>query len=621
MKLASFDIFDTALIRKCGQPECIFALTAQKLYPDDAAKKDDFIVWRRHIGERLQKTAGKNDAALSELYADADFPPWSREELMQTELAVEAENLIANPDIRQKIAECRQNGWTICFISDMYLPSAFLKEILLREKCAEMEDRVFVSCEMQARKDRGSLYDVIRKRFSPVQWRHFGDNWRSDIKMARKHGVCAHFVKTGYTPIERKTMQYASLFRTGFEMRILAGLSRTARLQNKNTPEAVLAADFVAPAYLPYVVHIVEYARKKGIKKLYFLSRDGYILKQAAEAAFPEFEMRELFVSRNSLMLPYLADDFSAAAYLKIVDRNSLISRQVDHMLWQLGCDRKELQEKYQICFPYQHIRTKEQEKDFLTKLFDSSLTPVLQQRAIEQRSLLLRYFEQEKLTDTTPALLVDVGWLGTSRLMINSILKYAGHPAKEFIYFGVRGDVLPSRYGEYTSYFPEGKLSTGSTVLIENYYSQSPNPSVRSYRLEADDVVPVWETEKRTEETLSLQTNRRILQSMMREIVRYPLHKETLYAWAKLALDSIAKLEGGVDLTPLVVVGNFENSSFVRKFSFAESILFLLGKRITAFDAGSACLTFGNIVGKKAIACHYRFSQMFYPVYRKLSR
>ena len=37
MKLASFDIFDTTLIRKCGKPENIFYLLAHKLYPNDKA--------------------------------------------------------------------------------------------------------------------------------------------------------------------------------------------------------------------------------------------------------------------------------------------------------------------------------------------------------------------------------------------------------------------------------------------------------------------------------------------------------------------------------------------------------------------------------------------------------
>ncbi|MBR5824614.1 MAG: hypothetical protein IKY67_10795 [Paludibacteraceae bacterium] len=47
MKLASFDIFDTALIRRCGKPENIFYLMAERLYPGDEGKQREFVEWRK----------------------------------------------------------------------------------------------------------------------------------------------------------------------------------------------------------------------------------------------------------------------------------------------------------------------------------------------------------------------------------------------------------------------------------------------------------------------------------------------------------------------------------------------------------------------------------------------
>ena len=47
MKLASFDIFDTTLIRKCGKPGNIFYILAHNLYPNDKAKREDFLLWRK----------------------------------------------------------------------------------------------------------------------------------------------------------------------------------------------------------------------------------------------------------------------------------------------------------------------------------------------------------------------------------------------------------------------------------------------------------------------------------------------------------------------------------------------------------------------------------------------
>ena len=47
MKLASFDIFDTTLIRRCGKPENVFCLMAERLYPGDKVARDRFVEWRK----------------------------------------------------------------------------------------------------------------------------------------------------------------------------------------------------------------------------------------------------------------------------------------------------------------------------------------------------------------------------------------------------------------------------------------------------------------------------------------------------------------------------------------------------------------------------------------------
>ena len=68
MKLASFDIFDTTLIRKCGNPENIFYILAQKLYPNDKAKREDFIVWRKRAPRIVLKKLKKTELTLHDIY-------------------------------------------------------------------------------------------------------------------------------------------------------------------------------------------------------------------------------------------------------------------------------------------------------------------------------------------------------------------------------------------------------------------------------------------------------------------------------------------------------------------------------------------------------------------------
>ena len=220
---------------------------------------------------------------------------------------------------------------------------------------------------------------------------------------------------------------------------------------------------------------------------------------------------------------------------------------------------------------------------------------------------------------------MVDIGWLGTSRLMINSLLRQAGGSEIETVYFGVRGDVLSSAAGKYHSYFPEGKLDTGSTIIIESYYSQSPNPSVRRYMEGNGRIVPVWESNRREHESPSLEVNRRVIREMIREMIRevcagcFP--SDILYAWAKLSLEGIACPECGIDLTPLLRISDFDCIPFVKKMTFIELLQYSLGKRITAYDAGSLRLTVGGRIGNFLQKQHCLVLKLFYPLYRRIAR
>ena len=147
MKLASFDIFDTTLIRKCGKPGNIFYLLAHRLYPNDTAKREAFLVWRRKAENEARREHPGKDVTIDDIYSSNElkgFNEYDKKELIEAEKSVEAEQLTANPAIRDIINGKREQGYTICFISDMYLPGTILKEVLAREGCIKEDENVYV---------------------------------------------------------------------------------------------------------------------------------------------------------------------------------------------------------------------------------------------------------------------------------------------------------------------------------------------------------------------------------------------------------------------------------------------------------------------------------------------
>ena len=628
MKLASFDIFDTTLIRKCGKPGNIFYILAHKLYPNDKAKREDFLLWRKGAESEARRRAPGKDVTIEDIYASDElcgFAEYTPAQLIEAEKNVEAESLIANPAIKETICKKREEGYIICFISDMYLPSTMLKEVLEREGCINNNEVVYVSCEWNARKSNGALYKRLKEELRPQLWEHFGDHAVSDVKMAKCHGIKATKVNTDFSNAEKSTMQPRSN-RHYYESSILAGLSRAARMHFGNDAYTTIAADFVAPAYIPYVHFVIETAKEKGVKTLYFLSRDSYILQRIAEQLPHEgIEFRYLFVSRKALLLSYL-QNATAEKFLAIQDKRTIRGKAVKELTLSLGTSIEELKDEFGIGFDFNRIATKEQEEKFLDAIFgnESKYLPALNERAKEKRALLNGYFAQEKVFGNSTTAMVDVGWLGTTRLMINSILKEEGFPETTLFYYGVRGDVMHSKYGRYYTYYSPTQLSTEGTTLIENYFSASPHPSTIGYKENENDSIlePVFPKDCEYKENEIVKSNIAVAKWMCNEIVKIstpncssskgschlvtegflnsgevsmPLEKH-FWSWGKQAVEEMLKLDKSIDIKPLLKASEFDGTSFVRKLTMKEFFnIVCFGGRATAFDRGSLRITCGK--------------------------
>lgn len=601
MKLASFDIFDTTLIRKCGNPGNIFYILAHKLYPNDKAKREDFLLWRKGAESEARRHTPGKDVTIEDIYASDElkgFDEYTPAQLIETEKNVEAVNLIANPAIKETICKKREEGYSICFISDMYLPSTMLKEVLEREGCINNDEVVYVSCEYNARKSNGALYKKLKGKLKPQQWVHFGDHPVSDVKMAKQNGIKATKVNTDFTTAEKGTMQPRSN-RHHYESSILAGVSRAARIHFRNDAYTTIASDFVAPAYIPYVHFVLKTAKERGIKTLYFLSRDSYILQKIAEQLpHEDIELRYLFVSRKSLLLPYL-HNATAEKFLAVQEKRTIRGKAVKELVTSLGTSREELKEKFGIEFNFDKIATKEQEQKFLDAIFgnESKYLPTLHERAKEKRALLNGYFTQEGVFSNDTTAMVDVGWLGTTRLMINSILKEEGYPETTFFYYGVRGDVMHSKHGYYYSYYSPEQLSTEGTTLIENYFSASPYPSTIGYRKNNGKLEPTFSGNCEFKENEIIKSNISVAKWISNEIAESPVALEKhFWLWGKQAVEEILKLDKSIDIMPLQKASEFDGTSFVRKLTMKELFsIVCLGGRATAFDRGSLRITCGK--------------------------
>ena len=334
-------------------------------------------------------------------------------------------------------------------------------------------------------------------------------------------------------------------------------------------------------------------------------------------------ELRYLFVSRKALLLPYL-NNATADKFLAIQDKRTIRGKNIKELTQSLGTTIDELKESFDIRFDFDRITTKEQEATFLNAIFSnaSKYLPTLNERAKEKRTLLNGYFTQERVFTNATTAMVDVGWLGTTRLMINCILKEEGYPETTFFYYGVRSDVMHCKYGNYYTYYSPQQLSTEGTTLIENYFSASPYPSTIGYKQNVNSITPVFKGDCEYKENEIVKSNVDVATWMCNEIAHIcpqncssskgschivteglinrggvitPLEKH-FWSWGKQAVEQMLKLDKSIDIGPLQKASEFDGTSFVRKLTIKELFsIVCLGGRATAFDRGSLRITYGR--------------------------
>lgn len=445
--LASYDIFDTTLIRKCGSAQNIFYILSRNLFPKDTSLATDFYVWRSNAESFL---SSQEEHTIEDIYnslPDTISDRFSKKEIIEKEKEIEADNLVVNIQIKNDIQKKRKEGFLICFISDMYLDSSFLRSILIQKGCADNDDPIFVSCEHGVNKrNKGLLYDIVRSHYKGItKWIHYGDNVISDIKNAKRKGITVQYVNTSYSKAEKIVIDTFKDYPFQIELSILVGLQRAIRINEGGSADISNACDLIAPIYIPYIYSIINKVEQYHIDTLYFLSRDAYILYELANILLNKMHLnlKYLYISRKSILpvcKQFLAEDNI-----------------------QLTINHKELNSSKEEC------------------------------------SLILQYLRQEKVLSNSSTIgMVDVGWRGTTRYMINKLKNEENDRGKIFFfYYGYQKNVIDSGKGAYIPFikFPVNDIRINYWIeLIENYFSAAPHTSTIGYMQKDNTIVPILE-------------------------------------------------------------------------------------------------------------------------------
>ena len=507
--VASFDVFDTCLTRRRSHPTDVFYDVAARILRDldsdtSPSAVEELVALRVQAERVLRARSSHGDTTLFDIWSTlASENRWLLSaQAMEHELAVEAELLTPVCESRRLVVAARNRGDRIVFISDMYLPSSFIRKQLLVHGFARETDPVYVSGDLEKTKASGDLYRHVlaAESITTRQISHIGDNRQSDFLKPSSMGIRSrHVALTEHTRAESAIL-HCGIDRIAASR--IAGAMRAYRLEcpEQTTSSATyISSQFLGPFVLGLAAWTLRLAQSQRQDRLYFLSRDCQLLWKVASvlsSRFGSIDCRYLYMSRQAIYLPS-SEGISPSGMPWL--RRSFERLPLDAQLAKLEVSFDDvspfLDESRTNLGRNDLITSDDDWRRFWALIETPPLKRLVEQRIDVRRSAALDYFRMSGLMEKPRATIVDLGWYLTGQAALRSLLKADGYVGDvDGIYLALRQDrVRRSRAGSGLALFyepPSGSRSEetlGSELysrqnILEHIVGVADHRSVRCY-------------------------------------------------------------------------------------------------------------------------------------------
>ena len=439
IELYSFDIFDTLVTRRTAEPEGIFTVMQHKL--KDYKNISDFLknnfyrirteaeAFARFAQLIIQNTEEiKLDNIYELIQYNYNISSETIKNLKNLEIQTELENLILIKQNLKILKDVVNANKKVILISDMYYSSQVIKDILCSLDPIFENIKIYVSCEYNVSKSNGKIFEII-KRNENIQyknWQHYGDNKHSDIKNAQRFGI-----KTVYLEAERlmpyekyllKKQKYNAFFQA------IIGSAKLARISKNEIPSLKVfdfGASFAGPILYNFVDWVINFAKSKNIKNLYFIARDGYIPKIIADIIIEKQKLniktKYLYGSRIAWRIPnnetynefinsILLEEYSNKININFLSYRLGIPSQTLAKLLNISSCKKILKRKERLIIA-KKLQTNITIKTKITKILNC------------KKELVKDYFKQEIDLNEKDILFVDLHGSGKTQDHVSAYL------------------------------------------------------------------------------------------------------------------------------------------------------------------------------------------------------
>lgn len=436
--IVSFDIFDTLLVRLTRNPKEVFNILEKDFEKKFGYKKNVMI--DRINAESLARSKSHNEEILfDDVYIEMrKYKNVEIEWLKVRELELEKSLLKVNPRIKPIYDYCRLKGKRIIIESDMYISRDYIEKVL--HENGLKYDKLYLSSELNKTKRSGTMFEYMieKEGVTPQKILHIGDSIKSDYLMAKKHKIKSLLVyKKRYVMKQMNTNRFDELIQDKIE-------------KSENSYERI-GHSILGPLYLGFSKWLLNNLEKNKIDSVFFLSRDGYVMKKAFDKINNgNINSKYLYVSRKGLIVPALYYFNSLDEMLDLTNIEVLKNITYELFLNKIGLtsddcieELKKLEISGNTILNGDKLRNDEKFKQFYLSIKDKMIF-----NSKIRLKELLAYLEKNEFHGKLA--IVDIGWQGTMQKSIELILKKANIPVEIFGYYiGIK----QSGYDNYQKY------------------------------------------------------------------------------------------------------------------------------------------------------------------------
>lgn len=546
------DYFDTVISRKI-HPENIKRLWAKQVsrYLDadidgafvyDLRSKLEIELCERNYSDGFDKEFIYGDM-VERLYdhLSREFSiGYPKENFMddcfRIEVELESKYQYVNEDWSKVISEIKEKHPKIkvTCISDFYMPTKFLHEMVKHHKLGHLIEDIYISSEFKLTKRTGRLYEhlIECEVINPSESIMIGDNYEADVENAKKNGLFANHLNRSetYKFYDKQYKESEDEIATGSKIEKL--LSKKGEL-----PFLELSGSLAL-----FIEKLYGELQQRNAKDVFFFSREGEFLKRVFDYYQENFcssiniiKTHYLLVSRKATFLPSLKalceEDFH------ILFRQ-YVNLSLYDFLMSLGFSEEEIEKVCQLLSVDKHKKHSNfNTSDVFLSLKELPMfVDLYEMKRGDQKENFSKYLSSFGYDKNCGEIhVVDVGWKGSIQ---DNISRYLGEDVTCYGYY--LGLVAPGELSKHNQKLglvfsgingrsPNFTIYNENRALFEMLLGAS-HGSASKYAIE-NNKATVLTSEKVEERKLFLEVVKPIQETLWKTLIQiFACTEDTVY-------------------------------------------------------------------------------------------